>query len=409
MTEQHGIAPDARCYSSIISALGKAGMWREALQQLNAMQQPAKITRRTSAPAAGIEPGTWVRPAVKPDVVCYTGAIQALAIAGEAKRALILFATMKASGVQPDKMAYHAVLGACEGEQVCVATCYLLSQLHRVLSLVLCHSFGNDSAQDFCRCGLQHPYVATCRHVCVSVCAHVLASVTASLAAHHLHTCSAHSVPPPPFSCMYTLREPHQGQWIEALRLLRKIPPHMADAWTYNAVIRACEIAGRWREPVAVLDTMRKSRDAGSNSSSTVPHPDRVTYNLVISAVAKAGRWEHALSLFEELKACGPGDSPRSSSLDAVLSKRSSSSTYNAQQEGAKGGPNAVTYGLLASAACACGRADEGVVLLDHAWDAGIKLECVCSVRMQMHRAAVLVCAVWSTLQWKACALRCVA
>eukprot|EP00953_Heterococcus_sp_UTEX-ZZ885_P033134 17259-Heterococcus_DN1.PRE.2 len=32
MQHSSGLLPDARCYSAVISALGKAGMWREALQ-----------------------------------------------------------------------------------------------------------------------------------------------------------------------------------------------------------------------------------------------------------------------------------------------------------------------------------------------------------------------------------------
>jgi pentatricopeptide repeat domain-containing protein 1 len=144
MQHSSGLLPDARCYSAVISALGKAGMWREALQVLTAMQQPLTLTvvqplgttvgtrnGKTEAattgtgPAAAAAAGTTAsaattstvsRKGIKPNIVCYTAAITALARAGEARRALQLFSSMQTSGVSPDRLAWNAVLSACEGE-----------------------------------------------------------------------------------------------------------------------------------------------------------------------------------------------------------------------------------------------------------------------------------------------------
>jgi pentatricopeptide repeat domain-containing protein 1 len=140
MQHSSGLLPDARCYSAVISALGKAGMWREALQVLTAMQQPLTLTvvqplgktvangrngktgsdttaaATATAAAAGAGTSTVSRKGIKPNAVCYTAAITALARAGEARRALQLFSSMQTSGVSPDRLAWNAVLSACEGE-----------------------------------------------------------------------------------------------------------------------------------------------------------------------------------------------------------------------------------------------------------------------------------------------------
>jgi pentatricopeptide repeat domain-containing protein 1 len=131
MQHTSGLLPDARCYSAVISALGKAGMWKDALQILTVMQQPLLLTvvqplgttvgtrnsnSKTDATAAASATATVSRKGIKPNAVCYTAAITALARAGEARRALQLFSSMQTSGVSPDRWAWNAVLSACEGE-----------------------------------------------------------------------------------------------------------------------------------------------------------------------------------------------------------------------------------------------------------------------------------------------------
>jgi pentatricopeptide repeat protein len=147
------------------------------------------------------------------------------------------------------------------------------------------------------------------------------------------------------------------------------MPQGLPDVWSYNAVIRACETAGRWREAVALLEELRttaastttKTSSSSSKGNSraaaaAVLAPDTVTYNLVMSALSKAGRFDQALALLRQLQTVAP----------ATVSDNKSAAVAVAA--------DAVSYGIMASASCAAGRWKEGLQLLDQAWDSGIEL-----------------------------------
>jgi pentatricopeptide repeat protein len=157
---------------------------------------------------------------------------------------------------------------------------------------------------------------------------------------------------------------------------LRAMPQRLPDVWSYNAVIRACEAAGRWREAVALLEELRTTATTAATATSTnsrgnskgnvravVVVPDTVTYNLVMSALAKAGRFDQALTLLRQLQ------TPTSVTTNSA----NSASSVNSKSTVAVAA-DAVSYGIMCSASCAASRWQEGLKLLDQAWESGIEL-----------------------------------
>jgi pentatricopeptide repeat protein len=150
------------------------------------------------------------------------------------------------------------------------------------------------------------------------------------------------------------------------------MPQGLPDVWSYNAVIRACEAAGRWREAVALLEELRTtaatSSTTRSNSKGNVRvaavAPDTVTYNLVMSALAKAGRFDQALALLRQLQ------TPTPLTANSVTSKSATVAAVPVTTVAA----DAVSYGIMCSASCAAGRWKEGLQFLDQAWESGIEL-----------------------------------
>eukprot|EP00549_Striatella_unipunctata_P025407 CAMPEP_0118691436 /NCGR_PEP_ID=MMETSP0800-20121206/10681_1 /TAXON_ID=210618 ORGANISM="Striatella unipunctata, Strain CCMP2910" /NCGR_SAMPLE_ID=MMETSP0800 /ASSEMBLY_ACC=CAM_ASM_000638 /LENGTH=298 /DNA_ID=CAMNT_0006589219 /DNA_START=20 /DNA_END=916 /DNA_ORIENTATION=+ len=85
-----GIELDGYSYSSAISACGHGGRWKEALELIRQMKEGGPKTR--------------------PNRVAYTAAITACGRSGEWKHALELFDTMRNEGLQPDRVAYNALV-----------------------------------------------------------------------------------------------------------------------------------------------------------------------------------------------------------------------------------------------------------------------------------------------------------
>jgi pentatricopeptide repeat protein len=159
------------------------------------------------------------------------------------------------------------------------------------------------------------------------------------------------------------------------------MPQGLPDVWSYNAVIRACEAAGRWREAVALLEELRttaatatatsRSNSKGSRVAAVAVAPDTVTYNLVMSALAKAGRFDQALALLRQLQTATPVTANTANTANSVTNKSAAVASVTSAVAVAA---DAVSYGIMCSACCAAGRWKEGLNLLDQAWESGIEL-----------------------------------
>lgn len=90
--KQDGLEPDGFSYSAAISCCGAGGRWKEALALIRTMQSGGPKTR--------------------PNKIAYTAAISACGRSGKHAEALRLFTDMKEQGLQPDRVAYNALLSA---------------------------------------------------------------------------------------------------------------------------------------------------------------------------------------------------------------------------------------------------------------------------------------------------------
>ena len=91
--ESEGVALDKFTYSSAINACGAAGRWEEAVDLIQAMKEDGNRGNR-------------------PNKVTYTSAIVACGNSGQWDAAFDLFNEMKQDGIQPDLVAYNALVAA---------------------------------------------------------------------------------------------------------------------------------------------------------------------------------------------------------------------------------------------------------------------------------------------------------
>lgn len=92
MIRKDGMEPDGFSFSAAISCCGNGGRWEEALSLIKTMQRGG--------------------PKSRPNKIAYTAAISACGRSGKADEALKLFTDMKEQGLQPDRVAYNAVISA---------------------------------------------------------------------------------------------------------------------------------------------------------------------------------------------------------------------------------------------------------------------------------------------------------
>ena len=116
-----------QCLRLTISACGKGGQWKHALELLTEMQtrglKPDVITFNAAISACE-RGGQWEHAlelltemqtqGVTPDVITFGSAISACEQGGQWERALSLLKEMQTQGVEPDVRSFSAAISACE-------------------------------------------------------------------------------------------------------------------------------------------------------------------------------------------------------------------------------------------------------------------------------------------------------
>ncbi|CAM9959516.1 unnamed protein product, partial [Ectocarpus sp. 8 AP-2014] len=130
--EAAGVSPDLGCYAAVISTLGEAGRWKQALDLLRFLQrkgssaatlgeEPAAREERAAgwdalaAEARGGGAAISSSPAAGPNLVCYNAALTACARAREGSTALDLLEEMEGRGVF-DTESFNCAMLACRGK-----------------------------------------------------------------------------------------------------------------------------------------------------------------------------------------------------------------------------------------------------------------------------------------------------
>lgn len=229
--EAAGVSPDLGCYAAVMSTLGEAGRWKQALDLLRFLQrkgssaatwgeEPAAQEERATgwdalaAEARGWDAAISSSPAAGPNLVCYNAALTACARAREGSAALDLLEEMEGRGVF-DTASFNCAMLACRGK----------GQWHKATS-ILDRMVSGDAA----RLGEGSGGTA--------------GGVTAG-----------------------------EGGWGARLRTTVPRP----DAYSFASAITACGDVGR---ADVALELLRKMKSAGAE-------PNVVVFNAVIRAVSR--------------------------------------------------------------------------------------------------------------------------
>ncbi|KAG5192981.1 hypothetical protein JKP88DRAFT_346364 [Tribonema minus] len=256
-----GLIRDGRVYTSAIRALGYAGRWRMACDQLDAMRRD------------GLAPGLHA----------YGAAINAAAQPGQWQVVEQLLAQLRAEGLQPNAIIWHGVVSAhARGRHVAGVL---------------------ETLKDMRACGA--PLEATIFYQALSGCAwagdgHTALALLADMRRRGLPLGSLVYTP----AILATAATPALLQSSLALLAEARTGGSSSGGGSgvrlstacVNAVINACAAsadtaAAAWPTALALLDSMRM---AG-------PPPDAISYNSALKCLAAAGQWERATALLANM------------------------------------------------------------------------------------------------------------
>lgn len=296
--------PDIQTFNTVMSACGRAGQWRLALEVMQAIRDrglcPDRVTYNTaiSACAKGGQTDAALelllemsQTEISPDAVSFNSAISACASNGRWESALTLLGAMKSSAnVTPDVFSFSSAIKACGNAGQWKLALGLLGAMKR-------H-------------GIRSGRVAF--NAAIDACA-------------------------------------EGGQWKKALGLLRQMGDEAAssegnglgtpesaaaaahdiapDVVSYNAAIKACSDAGEWQQAVSLLEEMEQSsrgvpgggggrgegvlrKVSNARARPQVPVPNAVSYSTTIAACLRAGVWEYGIGLLERMPEEGVTPTP---------------------------------------------------------------------------------------------------
>ena len=218
-------------YSMAITARGRVGQWKEALDLLDDMKFKGH----------------------PPNAIAYNVAITALERAHKPKRAFALLREMEAAGIQPTVVTYNSLISACaKGEQAQWA----LELLREMAAKGLAPDVKSYSAA-------------------VSACAR---GGEGKEAQRLLQEMTARGVPPNAVTYTSVMAACETGD--EALALLRQMSASgMApDRVSYNRVLAACAKSRQWQMLDELFEEMASHGIA----------PDVTSYNATLTACARA-------------------------------------------------------------------------------------------------------------------------
>ncbi|CAK9111785.1 unnamed protein product [Durusdinium trenchii] len=199
-----------------------------------------------------------------PNVFAWNAGISACEAGKEWERALLLFESMPAAGIEPDKVSRNAAISACKSG----SNWQLAVNLLRSFDSADVISFG--AAITACeKCGMWEEAL----------------SLAESMQARRI------SLDLVCYNAMMSACQKGQ-QWQCTLGLLFRMPLARLspDVVSFNAAITACEQGSQWQLALSILATMPASRIS----------PDLMTFNAMISACASSAQWELALSTLRE-------------------------------------------------------------------------------------------------------------
>ena len=258
-------------YSMAITARGRAGQWKEALDLLEDMKFKGH----------------------PPNAIAYNVAITALERAHKPKKAFALLREMEAAGIQPTVVTYNSLISACaKGEQAQWA----LDLLREMAAKGLTPDVKSYSAA-------------------VSACAR---GGEGKEAQRLLQEMTARGVPPNEVTYTSVMAACESGD--EALAVLRQMSASgmTPDRVSYNRVLAACAKSRQWQ----MLDELFEEM------ASHGLQPDVTSYNATITACARAEepQWARALALLRQMKPRGV--EPNQMSFSAAISACSNSQQH---------------------------------------------------------------------------------
>jgi pentatricopeptide repeat domain-containing protein 1 len=259
------ITPNVFHYTTLMTTLQRAGVWKESVEVFNKMSSVG----------------------VKADVVSYNAAITACAKGEDWQQAWSIFSAMRRDGIEPSVVSYNALLSACER----------CGQSARALEV-----FENMSRRGI-------PCNQVTYNTLISACGK---AGKYDVAMRINSDMKANGVREDVFTLTGLLSACGKaGDWKRALSLVQEfrtmgVKPNVV---VYNQVISILGDSQEWRRALAAWEDMKEEGIS----------PDIVTYGALLSALDKAGKWRAALDLYDELLEESPTIEPNMYIYSSVL------------------------------------------------------------------------------------------
>jgi pentatricopeptide repeat domain-containing protein 1 len=305
--------------TNMITELGKAGKWEDAVRVLDSMVREGRV---------------------KPNNFHFCAAISACGRAKQCDKAMALFEQMQQLNVKPDEFTCTAAISACEKGKKWETAVALLQRMHSKYGQrpsVHAYSAAISACEKGGQCekalelldempdkGLEpneYAYSAAIA-ACATVGMH-------EKAAHLLDAMQAANVKPNVFSYGSAVKAcAEAGEWQKALSLIARMEASgvKANVVVYNAALSACAKGGS-SDKVSYIFGMMKTNGvrpnvttynsgisafaAANKSNNAIAMlramrkqgvvPDVISYNAAIAACEKRASWEQAVDLLAEI------------------------------------------------------------------------------------------------------------
>ncbi|CAM9882463.1 unnamed protein product [Ectocarpus sp. 12 AP-2014] len=364
--EAAGVSPDLGCYAAVISTLGEAGRWKQALDLLRFLQRKGSSAATwgwdtLAAEARGGGAAISSSPAAGPNLVCYNAALTACARAREGSTALDLLEEMEGRGVF-DTESFNCAMLACRGNGQWHKATAILDRMVSgdavrlgegrwgarlrttvprpdaysfASAITACGDVGRaDVALELLRkmksAGAE-PNVVVFNAVIRAVSRGIKGLAFGATPERAGVTAAGEegSAAGGPYAAAGRGEGGEKGghdSWRRAYFLLVEMREAglTPEVKSYNTVLAVCQRAEAWEGALEVLEEMKsgtakrlarsgpRDRDTAAHGAAVsswieepAPPPNLVSFNTAMGACGKAGQWEIALSLLEEIADSG--------------------------------------------------------------------------------------------------------
>lgn len=290
--------PDIQTFNSVMSACARAGVWRLALEVMEAARERELV----------------------PTQVTYNTAISGCARAGEAEMALALLREMPGACLSPDAFSFNAAIAACAAQGLWQQALSLLGEMKSAEGVRPdAYSFSSTITA----CAKARRWAVALRLLELMRLEKMRPGRVVLNAA--IDACA------------------EAGQWERSLDLLREMQGGKGtegagdgdgdgdgdssavwpDRVSFNSAMKACGNAGKWEEALSLLGEMERASQGHRGARGDYPprppppSPDEVSYSTAIAACGRAGELGHVVGLLDRMP--GQGLTPGAAAFTTAM------------------------------------------------------------------------------------------